>query len=117
MNPKAQVVVDFMNANLHRKLSLDELASSAKISRSHLCRLVKATAGMSAGQYIQMLRMQEASMLLVTTLMSVKEIMVEVGYRDKSLFVRHFKRAQSLTPSAYRAKYLDLVLVKGSKAR
>jgi AraC-like DNA-binding protein len=114
---KIQVVVDFITANLHRKLSLDELARSAKISRYHLCHLFKAKAGMSPGQYIQKLRMQEASMLLATTLMSVKQIMIEIGYSDKSLFVRHFKKAQGLTPSEYRAKHLDLTLVKDYRPR
>lgn len=117
MDLKTKAVLDFMNTNLHRKLSLDELARSASISRSHLCRMFKAEAGMSPGQYIQKLRMQEGSMLLASTFMSVKQIMIEVGYSDKSLFVRHFKKAQGLTPSEYRAKYLDLDLVKDYMAR
>lgn len=117
MNPKTQVVVAFMNTNLHRKLSLDELAKTAEISRSHLCRLFKAETGMSPVQYIQKLRMQEGSMLLATTLMSVKQVMIEVGYNDKSLFVRHFKKAQGLTPSEYRARYFALDQVKDYMAR
>jgi AraC-like DNA-binding protein len=112
MNPKARVVIDFVHTNLHRKLSLDKLARSAQISRSHLCHLFKDNFGMAPGQYIQKLRMQEVSLLLATTLKSVKEIMMEVGYSDKSLFVRHFKKAQGLTPSEYREKNLDLNMVK-----
>lgn len=72
---KIQVVVDYIKANLHQKLCLDELARPAKISRYRLCHLFKAEIGMSPGQYIQRLRMQEASVLLSTTLMSVKQIM------------------------------------------
>jgi AraC family transcriptional regulator len=112
MNPKAQVVIDFVHINLHQQLSLDKLARYAKISRSHLCLLFKDNVGIAPGQYIQKLRMQEVSVLLATTLKSVKEIMIEVGYSDKSLFVRHFKKAHGLTPSAYREKHLDLNSVK-----
>ena len=38
--------------------------------------------------------------------------MMEVGYSDKSLFLRHFKKAYGLTPSEYRGKYLDFDSVK-----
>lgn len=71
MNPRAQMVADFMDANLHRKLSLDELARSVGISPSHLWRLFKTEAGMPPGQYLQKLRMQKASRLLTTTPMMV----------------------------------------------
>src|SRR5437763_2450490 len=105
MNPKVQMIVNFINANLHRKLSLDEMARSIKISRSHLCRLFKTETGMSSGQYFQMLRMQKAAGLLTATWMSVKQIMGEVGYSNKGLFARHFKKAHGHTPSEYRAKH------------
>lgn len=117
MNPKTLMVVNFMDANLHRKLSLDELARAARISRSHLCRLFKTEAGMPPGQYLQKLRMERASRLLVTTLLSVKQIQFEVGYIDKSLFVRHFRRANGLSPSEYRAKFHALVLTRDNPGR
>lgn len=112
MSPRIQTVVDFMTVNLHRKLTLDELASSARISRSHVWRLFKTEAGMPPGQYLQMLRMQKATKLLTTTLMSVKRISIEVGYSDKSLFGRHFRKAHGATPSEYRTKYHNLISVK-----
>lgn len=106
------MVADFMDANLHRKLSLDELARSVGISASHLWRLFKIEAGMPPGQYLQKLRMQKASRLLTTTPMSVKRISIEVGYSDKSLFGRHFRKAHGLTPSEYRARYHNLISAK-----
>lgn len=112
MSPRIQTVVDFMNVNLHRKLSLDELARSARISRSHVWRLFKTELGVPPGQYLQMLRMQKATRLLTTTLMSVKRITIEVGYSDRGLFARHFRKTHGLTPSEYRAKYHNLISAK-----
>lgn len=117
MDPKTEIVIDFMKANLHRKLSLDDLARSAILSGSHLWRLLKAETGMSPGQYLQKLRMEMACKLLTTTRMSVKQILLEVGYSDKGLFARHFKKAQGLTPSEYRAKCFDLIMTKDYLAR
>lgn len=112
MNTKTQMVIDFMDTNLDRKLSLDQLARSARISRSHLWRLFKKELGVSPGQYLQRLRMKRAGTLLTTTLMSVKWIRIEVGYTDKGLFVRHFRKALGLTPSEYRARCHTLILAK-----
>lgn len=111
MNLKAQMIVNFMNANLHRKLSLDEMARSITISPSHLCRLFRSEAGMPPGQYLQILRMQQAANLLISTLMSIKQVMIEVGYRDKALFARHFKKMHGCTPSEYRIKYGGLIRI------
>ena len=104
MNPKIQGVIEVMKANLHRKLRLAELAESANLSRPYLCRLFKAETGASPAQYLQTLRMKAAGRLLATTQMSIKEIMLTVGYTHKSLFVHHFKKAHGRMPSEYRAK-------------
>jgi two-component system response regulator YesN len=107
------MVIEFMNANLDRKLSLSELASSVNISCSPLCYLFNSQVGMSPGHYFLMLKMQKAAELLTTSpSVSVKQIMAMVRYDDKSHFVRNFKRAYALTPSQYRAKHLDLMLSK-----
>jgi transcriptional regulator GlxA family with amidase domain len=95
-----------MKANLHRKLLLAELAESASISRTYLCRLFKAETGASPAQYLQTLRMKAAGRLLATTHMTIKEIMLTVGYTHKSLFMGHFKKAHGRTPSEYRMKHV-----------
>jgi len=88
------------------------MARSVEISRSHIWRLFKAETDISPGQYLQLLRMQQAARLLATTQMSVKQIVGEVGYSDKALFARHFKKTHGITPSAYRARSADLNSVK-----
>lgn len=117
MDARLQTVVEFMNANLYRKLSLYELARSVNISRSHLCFLFKTQLGLPPVQYLITLRMQKAHELLGTTLLGVKQIMAQVGYNDKSLFARHFTRAYGLTPAQYKAKHRDLVLIRDRLVR
>jgi AraC-like DNA-binding protein len=46
--------------------------------------------------------MEKAAELLVTSNLSVKEVMGKVGFNDKSDFVRSFKKAYGVTPSEYR---------------
>ena len=46
--------------------------------------------------------MEKARHLVLAGLLSVKEIMAEVGYKSKSHFVRDFRRSFRLAPSEYR---------------
>ena len=101
-DPRIRIVLDFLNANLHRRIRLTELAEAAKISPSRLSHLFKTEMGLSPGQYLMRLRMQKAGTLLATSRLSVKQIMAAAGYDDKSLFVRHFRRSFGLAPSEYR---------------
>ena len=93
-----------MKSNLDRKLTVDDLARSARLSHSRICYLFRAETGMSPGQYLKTLRLQEAGKLLETTSLTVKQIRANVGLKDKSHFVRAFKRKYGVTPSEYRAR-------------
>lgn len=99
---RVQTVIDFMTSNLHRTLTLPDLAKIVHISPSRLYQLFKAHTGFPAGEYLIKLRMEKAREFLTTRFESIKEIMVMVGYGNKSNFARHFKRYYGSTPSEYR---------------
>jgi two-component system response regulator YesN len=50
--------------------------------------------------------MQKARELLENTFLTVKEIMLRVGVKDKSHLTRDFKKVYGLSPSNYRSQYL-----------
>jgi AraC-like DNA-binding protein len=77
---RVKIVIDFMNANLQRRLSLNELAKLANLSASHLSRLFRTETKLSPWEYLIGLRMERARELLTTSLLSIKEVMAAVGY-------------------------------------
>lgn len=101
-NPRVKTVIQFMEANLERKISLTELAGAANLSRSYLCDLFKTETGLSPGEYVRRMRMEKASRLLATTLLSVKQVMAMTGYDNRSDFVLYFRRYFDCTPTEYR---------------
>ncbi|MEK6287878.1 MAG: AraC family transcriptional regulator [Acidobacteriota bacterium] len=103
-NRRVQIVIDFMNTNLHRSIPLTELAGVANLSRSHLSYLFKCQTKLPPGEYLIRLKMETARQLLVTSLLSIKQIMAQVGYDHRSNFVRHFRRYFDLAPSEYRER-------------
>lgn len=101
-NPRVTTVIEFMETNLDRKISLSEMAGVANLSPSHISHLFKTQTGLSPGEYLRRLRMEKATHLLATTLLSVKQIMAISGYGNRSDFLRHFKRYYEVTPTEYR---------------
>ena len=100
---RVNLAILFIEANLNRQLSLNEIAQSINVSPWHLCRLFKMGTGTSVTQYLLGLRMEKAKELLETTCLRVKEIMNQVGIRDESHFARTFKKLFGFSPSQYRA--------------
>src|SRR5262249_535277 len=83
MDRRVQATILLMLDNLHREISLAELAQSVRLSPTWFCHLFKAELGISPEQYFKMLKMQMAANLLGTSMLSIKEIMSEVGINDK----------------------------------
>src|SRR5882724_8070588 len=100
MDQRVKIAIGSMTSNLDQALSIPEIARRVKLSVPHLSHLFRADTGKSPGQYLMMLRMQEAARLLTGFNLSVKEVMAKVGFGDKSNFVRSFKKAHNMTPSA-----------------
>ena len=103
MSPTIRTIVWYVNANLDRRLNLDDLAQSATLSRSRMCHLFKAEMGMPLGRYIRIVRMQKAAALLETTALTIEQIRARIGMHDESRFVRTFKKMYGSAPSHYRA--------------
>lgn len=103
-DPRIRAGIDFMNANYHRKIVLGEIAEAVNISPTTFGHLFKAETGTTPIEYLIRLRMKKARELLMSTLLSIKQIMAAVGYNSKSLFPRHFNRQFGVTPSEYRKR-------------
>lgn len=101
---RVRAVVDFMNANLHRSIALAELAGVVNLSPSYFSQVFKTETELSPGEYLIRLRIEKAGQLLATTFLSIKQVMAEVGYNNKSNFVRHFRSRFDITPSEYRKR-------------
>jgi AraC family transcriptional regulator of arabinose operon len=107
LEPRIQRAIRLMTVDLRRDVSLKELAQSLNLSESRLRHLFKEETGVSPVQYLKAQRMQKARKLLENTFLNVKEVMLKVGVKDKSHFIRDFKKAFGLSPSQYRARHLN----------
>lgn len=102
MDQRIRIIIHLMEKNLHRELSLEEMAQSVNLSSSRLRHLFKTEVGISPAQYLKTLRMQKAKDLIETTFLNMKQIMNRIGVGDKRHFAKDFKKIYGLTPAQYR---------------
>lgn len=105
MDQRVRNVIAYMNANLHRQLSVGDLADRVQLSPSHFRRLFRQQTGKPVTRYLKDLRLKRSRALLETTYLSIKQIAARVGLTSISHFVAEFKKAQGVTPGRFAARY------------
>ena len=82
--------------------SISSLATHAAMSESSLNRFLKKTTGLTPGQFIRDIRLQEAIFLLESQkYKTISEVVYAVGFEDASSFTRLFKKRFGKNPSTY----------------
>ncbi|MEX2347583.1 MAG: helix-turn-helix domain-containing protein [Balneolaceae bacterium] len=96
---------NYIESNVHNKISIRQLASRFAVSRRQFDRRFIEATGNTPFEYLQRVKVEAAKKLLEAGRKTVMEIMFEVGYSDASAFRRVFKEITSLSPVEYRNRY------------
>lgn len=92
---------DYLHAHFHENIGLDELAQVCGVDRFRLSRAFKAAFGIAPHGYLIQLRLVRARRLLAIGT-SPADVASDLGFADQSHLGRWFRRANGLTPGAYR---------------
>jgi len=85
------------------KISIEELARMARMSRTSYIERFKRTTGLPPGEFITGQRISAAKAMLSNTSLSVSEIAHRVGFYDSSHLIKAFERLTGESPSDFRA--------------
>ena len=100
-------VKKYINAHYDKKITLQELADAAWVSRNYVAILFKKATGMTIWNYLVMIRMQKARDMLLGTPLKVYEIASRVGYDNSVHFSQLFKETYGLAPAEYKKRMED----------
>lgn len=95
-------IIVYLESNLNRAITIDELVSTFHISKSYLMSVFREVHGTSPIQYHMNLRINKAKYLLRFSSLSVTEIAAVMGFEDIHSFSRVFKRFEGIPPSDFR---------------
>jgi AraC family transcriptional regulator len=99
---------DFMHSNLHREMSLGDIAQAAHLSQYHFLRVFRQVHGVTPMTYLRNQRTQRALALLHSTRLDISQIASQVGLsrlspraRDRAKLARLWRSSlQQASPRA-----------------
>lgn len=96
------LAVKFMQENLSKSITLENIAQAAHLSVSFFSRKFKEETGYSPIDYYNHLRIQKACQLLHFSHLRINEVATEIGILDPFYFSRLFKQQIGVSPFKYR---------------
>ncbi len=96
-----KIIIEYIQENLDRNLSLDLLANLIQISPHYFASLFKQCTGLPPHQYITQCRLEKAKTLLRQRDLPIALVCQEVGFKNQSHFTRVFRQHFQITPKAY----------------
>jgi AraC-like DNA-binding protein len=93
---------EYLRSRLDRPVRLAEVARHVGVTEEHLARLFRQEAGVTVGEYLRRLRVEQARNYLTTTERNLGEIARQVGFSSLTVFTRNFRRETGLTPTEFR---------------
>lgn len=97
-NQKIVDILDFINENLYKELSVEKIADTFFVSKYHMMRQFKEETGYTVHQYITEKRILAARDMILDGVPATKAYL-ECGFRDYSTFSRAFKNKLKKNPS------------------
>ena len=101
---ECEKVKDYIDENYGTKITLDDLADIAYISKGHLSHQFKIAVGEAPIRYLINKRIEVAKDLLINSDLSIADIAYKVGYDNQTYFSQFFDKEVGMSPTAYRKK-------------
>jgi len=94
--------IDFIEAHLFERFTLDEVASAAQLSTYHFARTFRVLMGETVMRYAMRRRLTLAAVRLVAEDVRLMELALDSKFESQEAFTRAFKRQFHQTPGDFR---------------
>lgn len=101
-NDIVTAAIHFMQENIEKKLTLQDIATHTGYSPSHFSVLFSKRTGYAPLTYFNQLKIQQACQLLDFSDMKVNQICYKIGIEDTYYFSRLFSKVMGMSPSQYK---------------
>lgn len=101
-------MLDYIERNIHAKITIDELAEVAGMHRSTLSRSFSQDTGITLKKYLSHQLQLRAALLLRESKLSIKEIARRLNFNDEYYFSHFFKRESGVSPREFRQQIFEV---------
>lgn len=104
---KLKAALDFVESHLAQNISVEDIASAAKISPCHFAHTFRRAMGVSPYHYLLQRRIERAKCLLRETDAAISDVALATGFSSQSHFTACFRRTSQQTPRRFRERQLE----------
>lgn len=115
MEHSVRKAVDIIRSRYCDPITLNEVAAEVFVSPYHFSRIFSRAVGLTPGRYLTAVRLFAAKRMLLTTDLTVSDIVCSVGYNSVGTFTSRFTRAVGMSPTRYRDPAVLRLLVAVSR--
>jgi two-component system response regulator YesN len=101
-NSKIKAILEYINSNFYKHISVQGLSEKFFISPNYISRLFSKELGESFTDYLIKIRINYACELLKSSNYTIQQISEKSGFSDYFYFTRVFKKRMGKTPSQMR---------------
>ena len=95
-------IIDFIKENIHKKITLTEIADKFYLNKNYLCSLFHEETGKTFSSFMTDLRIDRAKHLLEYSDSTIAQIAESLSYCDNYYFAKVFKKKAGVSPNSYR---------------
>ncbi|MFV2194647.1 helix-turn-helix transcriptional regulator [Nocardiopsis sp. LOL_012] len=114
MEKAVRQAVTFIRSRYHDPITLSDVAAEVFVSPYHFSRIFSRSVGLTPGRYLTAVRLFAAKRMLLTTDLTVSDIVCSVGYNSVGTFTSRFTRAVGMSPTQYRTPDVARMVVAAS---
>lgn len=108
MHSSIEKAIRYIDKNLSKPISLNEVSKECGMSKFHFSRTFKAVTGITFKTYHNIKRVQAAKDLLKNRENRVTDICYALGFNDASYFNKVFRKHEGMSPSSYKKQLRSL---------
>jgi transcriptional regulator GlxA family with amidase domain len=105
----------WISSHLSHDLSVEALAERACLSPRQFSRRFKKAFGVTPGEFVERIRLDEARRRLSTGRSSIGQVALSVGFQSVDVFRRAFWRRIGIAPNVYRLRFGKTVGARSEK--
>jgi two-component system response regulator YesN len=101
-SPLIKEICTYIINNIEEEINMTRISEALFLTKNHIGDIFKQETGMTVGEYITMMKMERAKLLLTKEDLKSYEAAHKLGYNNAEYFGKLFKKHTGLSPMEFK---------------